>query len=385
MTEKTQETIIAKFVKSSGVMVFLEGQATGIPCELKILSIIKKGDKVQAGNEYRWLINIDAKGNRAIVNVGPADEDAKFKTGKEILQENRDKLAAEKSKPPAAAKTPAPAGVKNLPDECKTCIFVHDCSTLEPKENCKRDAEAQINLAKQAEQIAAKNKEDEEYARKLAAERQNKEPKKGLPTQKAPVTVVPAKVVEEVPQNQSVAVLEAPLQHIQLSQKRQFNPDEINLIKSTVAKDCTNTEFKFLMYLASEYNLDPIRRQIWCIKYGDNPATIFTGRDGFLQIAHRSGQFDGMKSWVEYAKDAEGNDDYSRPIKGHCTVWRKDMTQPFETEVLFQEYVIPQQPGKKPTLWQTKPSVMILKVSESVCLRKAFAVTGLYSPEEMGQ
>ena len=48
MTEKTQETIIAKFVKSSGVMIFLEGQETGIPCKLKILSIIKKGDKVQA-------------------------------------------------------------------------------------------------------------------------------------------------------------------------------------------------------------------------------------------------------------------------------------------------------------------------------------------------
>ena len=378
MTEKTQETIIAKFVKSSGVMIFLEGQETGIPCELKILSIIKKGDKVQAGNEYRWLVNIDAKGNRAIVNVGPADEDTKFKTGKEILQENIEKKraddAAEKVKAPAVSNQQAPAGVKDLPVECKTCVFIHDCSTLEPKENCKRDVEAQINLAKQAEQIAAKNKEDEEYARNLVAEKQAKEPKKAVPAQKVPVTVVPAKVVEEVPQNQSMTVPGA-----SSGQVKDYNQAEIDLVRSQVAKGCTDEEFAELWHLAKKYDLDPFTHQIWAVKRTLNgPALIFVGRDGYLQIAHRSGQFNGMKSWVEYEeKPAKDGSTIKKPVKGLCTIWRKDMDHPFETEVLFSEY------STGNNLWISKPSVMIIKVAESVCLRKAFSISGVYDPDEI--
>jgi hypothetical protein len=53
------------------------------------------------------------------------------------------------------------------------------------------------------------------------------------------------------------------------------------------------------------------------------------------------------------------------------------MAHPFTSNVLFKEY----NTGKN--LWLTKPAVMIGKVAESVCLRKAFSVSGLYSPEEM--
>ena len=374
MTEKTQETIIAKFVKSSGVMIFLEGQETGIPCELKILSIIKKGDKVQAGNEYRWLVNIDAKGNRAIVNVGPADEDTKFKTGKEILQENIEKKraddAAEKVKAPAVSNQQAPAGVKDLPVECKTCVFIHDCSTLEPKENCKRDVEAQINLAKQAEQIAAKNKEDEEYARNLVAEKQAKEPKKAVPTQKVPVTVVPAKVVEEVPQNQSVAVFEPSRTVV-----KTYSNEDLLLIRNMAARNCSEPEFKLLMYLSKTYGLDPLLKQIWAVKRNDTqPALIFAGRDGFLAVAHRSGHFDGMQSGVNYEIDKDGK----KVIESAwCKVWRNDMTHPFETQVPFNEF------NTGFGVWKSHPSAMILKVAESVCLRKAFSIDGIYAPEEI--
>jgi len=146
---------------------------------------------------------------------------------------------------------------------------------------------------------------------------------------------------------------------------------KIDLIKAKVAGNCTQTEFELLMYLAAKYDLDPLSKQIWAVKFQDSPAQIYVGRDGYLQIAHRSGQFDGMKSWVEY-------DEKDNPVKGKCTVFRKDMSHPFETEVLFKEYST----GKN--LWATKPSVMIIKVAESVCLRKAFSISGVYDPDEMG-
>ncbi len=152
--------------------------------------------------------------------------------------------------------------------------------------------------------------------------------------------------------------------------EQQFDEAKIALIKAKVAGNCTQTEFELLMYMAKKYNLDPLLRQIWAVKFGDSPAQIYAGRDGFLEIAHRSGHFDGMKSWVDY-------DEKNKPVKAHCVVYRNDMNHPFESEVLFSEYTT------NKNLWLTKPSVMIVKVAESVALRKAFSVSGLYSPEEL--
>lgn len=148
----------------------------------------------------------------------------------------------------------------------------------------------------------------------------------------------------------------------------QYNQQQIQLIRDMCARDCTDNEFLLLMQLAKTYQLDPFAKQIWAVKYGNNPAAIFCGRDGFLAIAHRSGKFDGMESGTR--TDVDG-------LVGWCRVYRKDMSRPFEVEVSLSEYST----GKN--LWQTKPKTMICKVAESHALRRAFGISGLYSPEEI--
>lgn len=74
-----------------------------------------------------------------------------------------------------------------------------------------------------------------------------------------------------------------------------YSSEQRQLIHETVAKGCSETEFALLMELAKRYELDPFQKQIWAVKYGSREAAIFCGRDGFLAIAHRSGQFDGME------------------------------------------------------------------------------------------
>ena len=148
----------------------------------------------------------------------------------------------------------------------------------------------------------------------------------------------------------------------------QYNQQQIQLIRDMCARDCTDNEFLLLMQLAKTYQLDPFAKQIWAVKYGNNPAAIFCGRDGFLAIAHRSGKFDGMESGTR----KDGDD-----LVGWCRVYRKDMSRPFEVEVSLSEYST----GKN--LWQTKPKTMIIKVAESHALRRAFGISGLYSPEEI--
>lgn len=141
------------------------------------------------------------------------------------------------------------------------------------------------------------------------------------------------------------------------------------LIRSMFARGCTNDEFQVLIELANRYQLDPFAKQIWAVKYGSSPAQIFAGRDGYLAIAHRSGQFNGMQSEVD--RDADGN-----ILSATCRVWRKDMEHPFERTVFIDEY------NTKKGVWAEKPATMIVKVAEAQALRLAFNVSGLYDSSE---
>jgi phage recombination protein Bet len=148
-----------------------------------------------------------------------------------------------------------------------------------------------------------------------------------------------------------------------------YDPEKLRLIRDMFAKGANDNEFGVMIELARKYQLDPFARQIWLVKYGGSPAQIFCGRDGYLAIAHRSGVFDGMEAGAD--KDAEGQ------LYGWCKVWRKDMSHPFEVRVYASEYST----GKN--LWKDKPRTMIQKVAEAQCLRRAFSISGLYSPEEI--
>lgn len=163
-----------------------------------------------------------------------------------------------------------------------------------------------------------------------------------------------------------------PMATVPTQSSARYTEEQLTLMRAKVAPNCTQTEFELLMYIANKYQLDPLIRQIWAIKYEGKPALIFAGRDGFLEIAHRSGHFDGMKSDCVY-------DEKGALVSAWCEVWRNDMTHSFRSSVLFSEYTTGM------NLWKTKPSVMLLKCAESVCLRKAFSVSGLYSPEEIGE
>jgi len=147
-----------------------------------------------------------------------------------------------------------------------------------------------------------------------------------------------------------------------------YSSEEIQLLRDTYGKGATEQEFALMLQLAKTYDLDPFTRQIWLVKYPGSSAQIFAGRDGYLAIAHKSGQFDGMESGCKRNDDGD--------LVGWCSVYRKDMSRPFHVEVLLSEY------NTKKSLWASKPTTMIVKVAEAQALRKAFSISGLYSPEE---
>jgi len=169
-----------------------------------------------------------------------------------------------------------------------------------------------------------------------------------------------------------------------------WSREQVELIKRTVAKGASDDELKLFLHLAARYDLDPFTRQIWFIKYGDD-AHIFTGRDGFLHIAHRSGAFNGMQTHLReepvpfevkfFNKRDKRWEALKKPSQfvAICTVFRKDMEKPFKCEVWESEYSTGQ------GLWPTKRRVMIQKVAEATTLRRAFDISGLYLPEEVSE
>ena len=149
-----------------------------------------------------------------------------------------------------------------------------------------------------------------------------------------------------------------------------YNQDQKNLVKEMFAKNSTDDELKLLMYMSEKYQLDILTRKIWLVKFNNQPAQIYAGRDGFLEIAHRSGQFNGMESGTKIVDNK---------LKGWAIVYRKDMQFPFKVEVDLEEYTT------NLALWKSKPKTMLQKVAESQALRKAFSISGFYEPSEMSQ
>lgn len=150
----------------------------------------------------------------------------------------------------------------------------------------------------------------------------------------------------------------------------QFLSDaERDIVKSTVAKNLTPAQYSVFIYTCQALGLNPLLNEIAVILYGGQ-MSIQVMRDGFLTIAHRSGKFAGLESGVEVGEDGKTK-------HGWAKVYHKDFKVPVYQEAEFEEY------NTNKNLWITKPKTMIKKVAESMALRKAFNVSGVYAPEEL--
>ena len=127
------------------------------------------------------------------------------------------------------------------------------------------------------------------------------------------------------------------------------------------------------------YNLNPIKKEIYAVKYGQAPASIIVGYEVYIKRAERSGKLDG------YDVKTEGNiKDGS--LKAIVTIYRKDWSRPFAHEVYYSEYVQRTKDGQVTKFWLEKPITMLKKVAISQGFRLCFSDEngGLpYSEEEI--
>ena len=154
-------------------------------------------------------------------------------------------------------------------------------------------------------------------------------------------------------------------------------------------------DIMFCLEVAKSYNLNPILRQIFFVprKFKDDKGVWhekvepLVGRDGFLAIAHKMGNFGGIETTSvlkEVPCQTNGKWGMKQDLVGICKVFKKGCEKPFVVEVAYSEYVQRKANGEPTQFWASKPDTMIKKVAESQALRKAFNISGLMSLEEAG-
>ncbi len=173
-----------------------------------------------------------------------------------------------------------------------------------------------------------------------------------------------------------------------------LTPDFV--VKYLVSGDSQNITFPeivMFMNLCKYQHLNPYIREAYLIKYGNQPATIVTGKSAFEKRAFCNERYRGFKAGI-IVLTSNGEIQHrtgtfylknETVVGGWCDVF-VDGLETVSVTVSFDEYAGRKKDGFLNQQWATKPATMIRKVAKMQALREAFPIDvgGMYTAEERG-
>lgn len=140
----------------------------------------------------------------------------------------------------------------------------------------------------------------------------------------------------------------------------------LGLIKKTICPEASYEEFVAFALVANQYKLNPFLREIYAFRSKKSGKLVpIVGVDGWLQLANRHPEFDGME--VVLSPDGE---------EATCTIWRKDRQHP----ITCTEYLAECRQGTDN--WKNMPRRMLRHKAIMQCARMAFSFGGIFDEDE---
>ncbi len=191
-------------------------------------------------------------------------------------------------------------------------------------------------------------------------------------------------------------VMNQRMEYMVAGEKVELTPNVVRqYLVSGNPENVTMQELVMFMNLCKYNGLNPWLKEAYCIKYGNQPATMVVGKEAYLKRAEMNPAFDGAESGIIVITKT-GNEQaienrtgtfhlqVEEVVGGWARVWRKDRSHPVTVEVSFDEYAGRTKDGSLNSQWRTKPATMIRKVALVQALREAFPgdIGGMYTEEE---
>lgn len=207
---------------------------------------------------------------------------------------------------------------------------------------------------------------------------------------------------------------------ITLQRRNQFDEQQVNLIRATVAADCNDGELALFLETCARHELDPFIKEVWAIRWkSGTPTQTVVSKDGFLKIANRCtgpdwamvpGEFLGVTAGVVHEhdlydvdraeredgstkvnithkpRDCEGKpvfgtgEDGRGKIVGAWAICRRRGHDDYHFEATWDEY---NKVSNTHSAWKTHPHAMMKKVAEAVVLRASFPIAGVIGEGEL--
>lgn len=176
---------------------------------------------------------------------------------------------------------------------------------------------------------------------------------------------------------------------------RPMDQAQIELLKDTICKGADDNEMALFVEVCERTGLNPFARQIFAVKRWDSRLKrevmqTQVSIDGARLTAQRSGRYAGQtpiywcgtdKVWTDVWLEDEN------PAAAKVGVYMTGAPEPLWAVATWKQYVQTTKDGRANSMWAKFGPLMIGKCAEMLALRKAFPMelSGLYSPEEMGQ